>query len=661
MFRFFGFYNNSYEQQEQQYRQQQQQQEQQRILRIQQQLTQIMNQQAQQKILLDQLTTNQQLTQLKEQLSQLQQQISQLEQQNLTQPQLQQLKQLKITQQDLQTNADSINLIKIRQKFLETNIINPDPTETDATASTKKYGITKSNESTTYIPNFDKNKNGVITSQSSQTKNLVDHKTRIAVKPIFPGQDVTPDEESLDPIQIIPFPDDKKITKNVFTINTPFYRSNDIVKEYNFKGDYKITSSSNPNDAYKAFTKDGIWISDNSYKTTQYTSSYYIGSNNNKTTVKQENIVLPGASNNYGSTDIKGEWLQISFPADKPIYLFRYSILVPDPDSNSPVYPGVRDVDEIYTYPKPLPPNKKYTSQFPKSFTVVGSNDDKNWYYIDQHTFVEPPDITYSDNNRASLNNMQGVTINKDKSISFELNSINRYTFYRLIITELFPGINQASIKTWGLYGFVQNVSPNIKTLESFSTQYVTEMSSNFGKGSSSVGVQQLKAPFGDDFSKGIDSKLKRIYIEQLTNLNQARNIPDPLFNLAPYSILENFDSHGFVQYPNGTTNSNAVINTQITPTISIYNDFLSKQTQINNNVYDLSQNIHDFSNNYFNALNAPNDKYDMSGNNFNKPPTQLDGLISDNKEIIMQQNNIFILSTITITTLVLALILVSK
>ena len=50
-----------------------------------------------------------------------------------------------------------------------------------------------------------------------------------------------------------------------------------------------------------------------------------------------------------------------------------------------------------------------------------------------------------------------------------------------------------------------------------------------------------------------------------------------------------------------------------------------------------------------------------MSGNNFNKPPTQLDGIISDNKEIIMQQNNIFILSTITITTLVLALLLVSK
>ena len=77
--------------------------------------------------------------------------------------------------------------------------------------------------------------------------------------------------------------------------------------------------------------------------------------------------------------------------------------------------------------------------------------------------------------------------------------------------------------------------------------------------------------------------------------------------------------------------------------------------------MYDLSQNIQDFSNNYFNALNAPNDKYDMSGNNFNKPPTQLDGIISDNKEIIMQQNNIFILSTITITTLVLALLLVSK
>ena len=440
---------------------------------------------------------------------------------------------------------------------------------------------------------------------------------------------------------------DKKISRNTFTISDTFYNDNDINKEYNFKGDYKITSSSNQNDAYKAFTEEGIWRTAMGYQITEYTSSHYIGSQT--TVVKQEQILLQGASNNHGTSNMKGEWLQISLPADKPLYLFRYSIRVPKANFLSKenvvtaILPKTNYND---SYPTPLHPDKKYTSFFPKSFIVVGSTDGNNWFYIDQHTFVEPPEITYSDANIENIHNKQGITFdNYNSTISFDLNPTNRYTYYRLIITELFYGTSNFYITTFGLYGFVQNIPPNIKTLESFSTQYVTGMSSDFG----------------DDFSKDVDSKLKKTYVEQLTNLNQARNIPDPLSNLASYSIIENFDSHGYVKYTDGTTNSNDVINRQITPTISIYNDFLSKQTQINQNVYDLSQNIQDFSNNYFNALNAPNDKYDMSGNNFNKPPTQLDGIISDNKEIIMQQNNIFILSTITITTLVLALLLVSK
>ena len=538
-----------------------------------------------------------------------------------------------------------VDPIQKRQTDLETKYITSDPTGSIESTSKNYYDTIKGNEENIHKPWLNSYKSN-IPSKSVKTQDLITYKSNIYVKPTFSGQAVTEDEKSLVPIQIVPFPNDKKIIQNSFTISTPFYNSNDTFKEYNFKGDYNITSSSNLNPltdeykAYKAFTNDGIWKSDNTYKVTDYTSSYYIG--NNVTTVNQEKI----QSKNYPSTAIKGEWLQTSLPKDKPLYLFRYSIRVPSPVSLSEDYPSSRTADSTYIYPAPLPPNAKYTSSFPKSFTVVGSNDGNKWFHIDQQTYIEPPDInlTATDAARASLNNMKGIN-HENNTYNFELNTVNRYTFYRLIITELFPGNSNVSITTWGLYGFVQNISPNIKTLEPFSNLYVTGMSSNFG----------------DDFSKDVDSKLKRTYVEQLTNLNQARNIPDPLSNLAPYSILENFDSHGFVQYPNGTTNSNDVINRQITPTISIYDDFLYKQTQINNNVYDLSQNIYDFSNNYFKMLQDPNDKYDMSGNNFNKPPTQLDGLISDNKEIIMQQNNIFILSTITITTLVLALILVSK
>ena len=530
-----------------------------------------------------------------------------------------------------------------RQQCLENNYINPDTTAPIVQNSISDYNTKKGYQDNTLIPSYNTDKSN-IQSQASQTQELINYKNSIPKTHPFPGQEVTYDEKSLDPIRIIPFPDRTGIASNNFNITTPFYNQNDTYNEYNFKGTYSITSSSNQKDAYKAFTKSGIWKSDDKYKVTEYTSSYYTGSS--KTTVKQEVINIPSATNNYGTTDIVGEWLQISLPADKPVYLFRYTITVPDPITTGQAsYPTDRNPDESYTYPIPLPPRKKYTSQFPKSFTVVGSTDGKEWFYIDQRTFVEPPDLdlSNSDKERNKLNDRHAITFNSDGSISFELNSVNRYTFFRLIITELFPGNSKACITTWGLYGFVQNISPNIKTLESFSNQYVIGMSSNFG----------------DVFSKDVDANLKKTYREQLTNLSEARNFRNPLSNLVPF--VENFDNHGFIEYPGGTTNGNSVIKNQLNPTMSIYQDYLYKQGQINNNVYDLSQNIYNFSNNYSNLLKAPGDKYDMNNNNFNKPPTHLDGLISDNKEFIMQQNNIFILSTITITTLVLALIIVSK
>jgi len=651
-------------------------------LQLKQQIQQI-PQQEQEK----QITQQQELIDLQQKLTKLQQKLTNLKKQLQDYSQVEKVNNLQKQIDQIQQIVDDPGfLIQLRQTALEKTYIKSDPTLSDELYSSTNFYTIKGNETYSYIPQYELDKGGIMQQQSYQNRGaFVTYKNSLPSS-TFSGQDITPDEKSLVPIQIIPFPNGKIITQNTFTISTPFYNDNDTYKEYNFLGDYKITSSSNNNYAYKAFTYDGTWKSVNTYNITDYTSSYYIGSQETK--VKQETILLRGASKNYGTTNVKGEWLQISLPSDKPFYLFRCSIRVPSPVFLTASYPNSRTNDSTYIYPQPLPPNAKYTSLFPKSFTVVGSNDGINWYNVDQQTFIEPPDLilSNSDSTRASLNIIKGFNKNNN-SYNFELNSVIRYTFYRLIITELFPGNNNVSIGTWGLYGFVQNIPPNIKTLEPFSNLYVTGMSSNFGQGSKSptanliggfqspdkygqgskspttnlIGGEQLTSTFGDDFSKGIDSKLKNTYIEQLTNLNEARNIPNPLSNLASYSIIENFDSHGFVQYSGGSTNSNAVINNQINPTISIYSDFLSKQTQINNNVYDLSQNIYDFSNNYFKTLKDPNDKYDMSGNNFNKPPTHLDGLISDNKEIIMQQNNIFILSTITITTLVLALILVSK
>jgi hypothetical protein len=209
----------------------------------------------------------------------------------------------------------------------------------------------------------------------------------------------------------------------------------------------------------------------------------------------------------------------------------------------------------------------------------------------------------------------------------------------------LFPGASKVSITNWSLYGFVGNVSPNVNTVESFSNQYV--------KGMDPVNWT--------DFSKGVDPKLKQMYKEQMTNLNQAKNVADPLSSVMSYSVVENFTSHGFIENKDGNMNASNIVNNQINPTISMYNDYLDLQSKVNKNYFDLSQNIYNFSNKYSETLNYPNDKYDMRSSNFNKPPSHLDGLITDNKEIIMQQNYIFILSTITIASLVLGLIMVSK
>jgi hypothetical protein len=82
---------------------------------------------------------------------------------------------------------------------------------------------------------------------------------------------------------------------------------------------------------------------------------------------------------------------------------------------------------------------------------------------------------------------------------------------------------------------------------------------------------------------------------------------------------------------------------------------------KVNQNYYDMRQNVQTFKDQYTKMANDPNDKYDFKASSFNKAPTQLDGLINDNREIIMQQNSMYILSTITVATLVLALILVYK
>jgi len=489
-----------------------------------------------------------------------------------------------------------------------------------------------------YFTSYGVTKGSVFISQENEPNVLRAYKQSVTPTATIGRQRVTPDEASLSPISIVPFPLGKPdINNNVTKITQIFYDSADKNKEYDHKGSYVASSSDNNPNAYKAFNNNNdSWTSTDKYNAPKYGQSMYIGSSS--TIVKQE-------GSNPSPKTIIGEWLQMQLPSDKPVYLFKYGVRVPPPTASD--IKGPTDVTTVF--PVPLPPKDKYTSSFPKSFTVVGSNDGTNWFYIDQRNFVEPPDIRSLEAQqsiRKGLNETQGITysdnFNNDNIIYFQLNSLVRYTYFRLIFTQLFPHFNKVSVISWSLYGFVKNIPPNVKTVESFSNQYVKGMD-------------------WTDFSEDVDPKLNKKYKEQMTNINEAKNVANPLSALMSYSVFEGFDSHGFVSYPNGNNDAQTVINKQIDPIRSIYSDYLVSQTNVNTNYFDLSQNIYDFSRNYFAALKDPTDKYDMSSNNFNKPPSHMDGLITDTKEIIMQQNYIFILSTVTIASLVLGLIMVSK
>jgi hypothetical protein len=563
------------------------------------------------------------------------------------------------------------------------------------------------------------------------------------------------------PILIVPFQGLQFDNNNLFN-DIVMYDYNDIHHEYNHTGRFIASASSNNENAYRAFNYSTSGWESNSgggqvpsqiydvttgrngpvsnsfsaYGNVHFGHSFYNGKI--YTPVKAPTVTRnDGTKTNFASKDIYGEWLQIQLPPDTPIYLYRYSIQVPAPtaapatDFSSNIWPKDRititkyinnedNSDPYYLAQKKLqPPSTRLTSYFPKIFAVVGSNDGKNWYYLDQHSFIDPPDL--SPNTKPRNVSGQGFVVDSsNNTIYFDINSIDHYSYFRLIITELFPGNTQAKVVQFSLYAFISNLTPNsgsllqmsygMPNLESFnnysvfssensqennltktnglrksnfSPQYVTGMDSNttfswdnFGK--DPVSLQPT------EFETSDNPKLMNEYNKQKSMINQAKVVTNVLSDLEPYSSfsestnesksvlgkgsrfcsvsgapIENFDTNGFIE--NTSKDSTNVNNNQLLPMISIYNDYLSKQQHVNQNYFDMSQNLYDFKAEYKAMSTEPTDKYDFKATSFDKPPTHLDGLINDNKEIIMQQNSMYILSTITVATLVLALILVYK
>jgi hypothetical protein len=134
------------------------------------------------------------------------------------------------------------------------------------------------------------------------------------------------------------------------------------------------------------------------------------------------------------------------------------------------------------------------------------------------------------------------------------------------------------------------------------------------------------------------------------------------------YGTVENFDNHGF-KPPNSFSNSNIINDislNQVAPLKLIARDYSGAISQINKNYYDLSNGITNTAQ-LWNTL-ANDQKYDLSGNlvyyhgiNTRKSPTIQDALNDDVKSIILQQNTIYMLGSVTAASLLILAIFLGK
>jgi hypothetical protein len=140
-------------------------------------------------------------------------------------------------------------------------------------------------------------------------------------------------------------------------------------------------------------------------------------------------------------------------------------------------------------------------------------------------------------------------------------------------------------------------------------------------------------------------------------------------------SIKENFDNHNYnVPINSGNPGSNAsipdsIITNQINPLIKISQDYSELQKNVNDKYYDISNSIYKIKNNNNTGIrdilsNDPNNIYDYNGNLFKyntKKPQKEDALKEDANIMILEQNNILMLGSITVAALLIGAVYFGK
>jgi len=238
------------------------------------------------------------------------------------------------------------------------------------------------------------------------------------------------------------------------------------------------------------------------------------------------------------------------------------------------------------------------SQEFPRQFHLLGSTDGSIWELLDSQSLNKD----YS---------------NSSSPISFRVNTILNFDHYRLVISQLFKR-KIAVITELKLFGN-RNVLDNLKSLENYdnysnyTTTYDTKINSHYNSNTINHNLMEYKP-----FSKFDAITINKIN-ENFTTLREPYTLQDLGNKLNEYNSL---NGNAIVNYGNLVTGINSYLT--------------SSNNLLNSSLYDYSGNI----------LFLNNGKTTMK-----------DALESDTKELASQENNVFILGTLSLAIFIIGTI----
>jgi len=227
-----------------------------------------------------------------------------------------------------------------------------------------------------------------------------------------------------DIVQVLPLPDDKYLFANKQGITGI---DNKNIPKYTPNGEYEIKASSTApgKEPYFIANEDDRDYWECKTKTTGYSQSPYLTSDENTSSPYQgggsvETTWTTPVTNNDNVANVRGEWIQVRIPFNT--YIQKYGITTPSYTANN---------------------------TFPMSIMLVGSNDENEWKQLDIH--------------KLEKDELPGFPNGGSVSKTIEINSTEKFSYFRLIILLMGPNTDKVRINKFEIHGTTM-VSHNRKT-----------------------------------------------------------------------------------------------------------------------------------------------------------------------------------------------------